>query len=369
MLRPVALLAFGLFSLPASGVETVRILVSERDGPVAIQGARLSAGDDLEDVEFRPVERGSATVRRGARGGLEVDGVPVPSGSVRFRAGDPSSGAGTPGGEPLTAGDLAVRGDVVVRLQGGRLQLINVLPLEIYLVAVLGSEMPPEFPQEALKAQAVASRTYALWKKLESYGALVNMGSSVIHQVYAGLAREDARTRAAVEATSGQILTYELQPIEAYFHASCGGRTESGLSALGRDLPYLAAVECPCGTLPASRWTLSLPLAELGRALPGASTLEVVSRSGTGRARMVRLSPDRVLDAVTVRQRLGYTRLKSLDYSVESAGGDALLLAGKGYGHGAGLCQWGAKAYAGQGWDYTAILGHYYPGAELRQLY
>ena len=360
MSRPVALLALLSISAPASAVETVRILIDEREGPVAIQAAGLALGEDREEAPFLPLERRSVTLRRGARGQLEIDGSPAPREPARFRAA---------GGEPITAGDLTVRGDVVARLRGSKVQLINVLPLETYLEGVLGSEMPRDFPPEALKAQAVAARTYALWKKLESYGALENMGSSVVHQVYAGLEREDPRTRAAVQATSGEVLTWELRPIEAYFHSSCGGRTESGQAALGRALPYLAEVDCPCGALPASRWALSLPVPELRKVLPGASMLEVVSRTRTGRARMVRVAQDRVLDAVTVRQRLGYTRLKSLDFAVEGEDAGALRISGKGYGHGAGLCQWGAKAYADQGWDYRAILHHYYPGTELQPLY
>ncbi|HEY8211542.1 MAG TPA: SpoIID/LytB domain-containing protein [Myxococcaceae bacterium] len=359
MLRPVALLALALLAPPAFAVETVRITIDEREGPITLQGTNLSLGEDREDSAFLPLDRHAATLRRGARGQLELDGTLVTSGSARFRTID----------APIAAGDRTVRGDVVVRLRGSKLQLINVLPLETYLEGVLGSEMPRDFPPEALKAQAVASRTYALWKKLESYGAMENMGSSVIHQVYAGLDREDPRTRAAVQATSGEVLTYELRPIEAYFHASCGGHTESGLAALGRDLPYLAEVDCPCGALPASKWALSLPIPELHKALSGASMLDVVSRTRTGRARMVRVAQDRVLDAVTIRQRLGYTRLKSLDFAVDGQADGALQISGKGYGHGAGLCQWGAKAYADQGLDYRAILRHYYPGTELQQLY
>lgn len=359
MLRPVALvLVLVLWALPAPAAETVRILMDERGESVTLRAAALAAGEDQEDAAFQPLGKSAVNVRRTARGELEVDGAPWPAGSVRFRAGE----------EPISTGDLAVRGDVVARVRGQRLQLINVLPLETYLAAVLGSEMPRDFPPEALKAQAVAARTYALHKKLESYGQAVHMGSSVIHQVYAGLSREDDRTRAAVLATAGEVLTHELQPIEAYFHASCGGRTESGLAALGRDLPYLASVECPCSGLPSSRWALTLPAPELRQAIAGASTLQILSRSRTGRARLVRVAPDRVLDAVLVRQRVGYTRLRSLDFEVAESGG-ALHIAGRGFGHGAGLCQWGAKVLADQGQDYRAILRHYYPGAELQALY
>jgi stage II sporulation protein D len=363
MLRAVALAAVSLWALPAPAVETVRILMDEREGKVTLRSPEaLAAGEDREDAAFRPLGKQAVTLRRTAQGQLELDGAPLSAGSIRFRA-------GAERGEPITAGDLTVRGDVVARVRGQRVQLINVLPLETYLAAVLGSEMPRDFPPEALKAQAVAARTYALHKKLEAYGQAVHMGSSVLHQVYAGLSREDERTRAAVQATAGEVLTFELQPIEAYFHASCGGRTETGMAALGRDLPYLASVECPCSGLPSSRWALTLPGPELRQAISGASTLQVLSRSATGRARLVRVAPDRVLDAVLVRQRVGYTRLRSLDFEVAEAGGGDLHIAGRGFGHGAGLCQWGAKVLADQGQDYRGILRHYYPGTELQALY
>src|SRR4029079_3418898 len=107
-----------------------------------------------------------------------------------FRAGAETSDAGVPGSVPIRAGASQVRGDGVLRPYRDGLQLINVIPLEDYLAAVLGSEMPVSFPLEALKAQAVAARTYALQKKLETYGAPFHLGSSVLHQVYGGFNRE-----------------------------------------------------------------------------------------------------------------------------------------------------------------------------------
>jgi stage II sporulation protein D len=84
----------------------------------------------------------------------------------------------------------------------------------------------------------------------------------------------------------------------------------------------------------------------------------------------VALSERRQLDAVTFRQRLGYARVRSLDFEVEALPGRAAVrITGRGYGHGAGLCQWGAKVAAQAGWDYLHILEHYYPGTELQQLY
>jgi stage II sporulation protein D len=368
MLRPVALLLILLASLPASAVETMRIAMSEVRGEVQVSGQGLLLGMDTEEASFHALGKSRVTVRRRGRK-LEVNGAPVVGDAVRFRAGGLADDAGVPGDEPLRAGGMEVRGDVVVRLYRDGLQLINVIPLEDYLAAVLGSEMPVSFPPEALKAQAIAARTYALQKKLEAYGSAFYLGSSVLHQVYGGVNSEDPRTHAAVEATRGQVLTYELAPIEAYFHASCGGRTESGQAALQRDLPYLQPVDCPCGKLPASRWSATVTEGELQAALEGSPEgLRIAGRTATRRVTRVSTADGTTLDGVRFRQRLGYTKLKSLDFEVEKTA-HGYHFTGRGYGHGAGLCQWGAKRLADEGWSYEDILSHYYPGAELQQLY
>jgi stage II sporulation protein D len=369
MLRPVALIAVLLAASPAQAVETMRIAMGESTGDsVRVSGPGLHFGADSEEAEFLPLPAGEARVRRRGAAGLEVNGAPVTGEAVRFRAQLLHAEGGVLLGAPLRANGREVRGDVVVRLVRGRLQLINVLALEDYLAAVLGSEMPVSFPAEALKAQAVAARTYALQKKLEAYGSPFHLGSSVLHQVYAGMDREDPRTRAAVAATRGQVLTYELAPIEAYFHASCGGRTESGAAALQRNLPYLKPVDCPCSALPASRWSAHVTTEELAAALRfDPAGLRPSARTATGRVSRVSAGAHS-LDGAQLRQRLGYTRVKSLSFELERTA-QGFRFSGRGYGHGAGLCQWGAKALADGGKVYQDILGHYYPGAELQQLY
>ncbi|MGQ0508304.1 MAG: SpoIID/LytB domain-containing protein [Myxococcaceae bacterium] len=362
MVRLLLLVAC-VMSFPALAVETMRISMGEHDARVQLFGRELATGPDAEDAPLTPLASASPVVRF-SEGRLEVEGVEVPGGSVRFRAGGE-------GKQAIKVGTMEVRGDVVVRVERGKLQLINVIPLEEYLAAVLGSEMPRAFPLEALKAQAVAARTYALHKKLESYGQAFHLGSSVLHQVYGGVAREDPRTVQAVEATRGEVLTFELAPVEAYFHASCGGQTESGLDALNRDLPYLQSVTCPCGKLPVTRWELTVPAKELKVAMgvESPSSLLVASRSSTGRVRRIRLTGSRSLDAVSFRAKLGYLKVKSLAFELEEGRDGAVKLSGHGFGHGAGLCQWGAKALADDGWDYRRILLHYYPGVEMQQLY
>jgi stage II sporulation protein D len=349
-------LLFIIFSCSAWGAETMRIAVGPESGQVTIEGAALRVGPDSDEASAEPFA--TPKVQLGISGGrLLVEGQPSPLPSLRFRAGD---------GGAMKVNGIRVQGDVVVVVGKALLVAINVIPLEDYLVGVLGGEMPKSFPPEALKAQAVAARTYALNKKLEQYGQPFHLGSSVISQVYKGLDAEDPRTRKAVEDTRGLILTWQLQPIEAYFHASCGGKTETGMDALGRDLPYLQAVDCPCGNLPSSHWTLHLSSKDL-KPLGAKGALHVQGRSSTGRARRVDVGT-RSIDAVIFRERLGYTKLKSLNFEIAKAR-DGWNVKGLGYGHGAGLCQWGARVYADKGWNFEKILNHYYPGTELQTLY
>ncbi len=248
--------------------------------------------------------------------------------------------------------------------------LVNVLPLEDYVAAVLGGEMPVSFPEEALKAQAVAARTYALQRKIEALGQPVHLGSSVLAQVYGGVNRENPRTRAATAATAGQILTFQLAPIEAYFHASCEGNTETGLDALGRDLPYLQSVACECRPGPSTRWKADLDAGALERAFGGGrGELRVAARTPTGRVRRLELG-GRSLSGVEFRQRLGYDRVRSLAFDVvdtRRTAGPGSPAAGWGTARG---CPSGApRRWPTSGQDYRAILAHFYPGTELQTLY
>jgi stage II sporulation protein D len=273
----------------------------------------------------------------------------------------------------LAAAPAAAEEMIRLALPGGE---IREIPLEEYVAGVVAGEMPPDFPPEAQKAQAVAARTYALVRKIEAEaaGRKRHVGASVLFQVYAA-APPGSPARAAAEATRGEVLVRGMEPVEAYFHSACGGRTERGADALGRDLDYLVPVECGrCGTSPRARWSIAVPADELGRAagLEGAATsAAVVERTGTGRAARVEVASARrkvAYPATELRRRLGWSRLPSLAFDVRAEGG-AFVFDGRGAGHGAGLCQWGAAGFAREGRTYAEILVHYYPGTELRRLY
>jgi stage II sporulation protein D len=273
----------------------------------------------------------------------------------------------------LAGGAPRARAEERLRLLAGK--EVHDLRLEDYVAGVVSGEMPASFPPEALKAQAVAARSYALTRKIEAQaaGRAFDIGTGVLHQVWAE--RPSAAARAAAEATAGEVLVAGREPVEAYFHAACGGRTEGGLAALGRDLPYLASVECgKCDGAPGVAWKLRLAAAELARAagLPGKATAaRVASRTATGRAERVEVTAGgrtASVPAVELRQRLGFERLPSLAFDVRAEGG-AFVLDGRGRGHGAGLCQWGAAALAREGASYREILARYYPGTEIVRMY
>jgi stage II sporulation protein D len=249
------------------------------------------------------------------------------------------------------------------------------LRLEDYVAGVVAGEMPGSFPREAQKAQAVAARSYALTRKIEAQaaGRPYDIGSGVLAQVFAKAPGPAAR--AAAEATAGEVLARDQEPVEAYFHASCGGRTEGGLAALGRDLPYLRSVTCGrCDHAPGVAWTVRLQPRELAKAagLGGSATdARVVSRTPSGRAERVEIvAGDRkvVLPASDLRQRIGFSRLPSLAFELRRTRGE-FVLDGRGQGHGAGLCQWGAAGLAREGKTYREILEHYYPGVEVVRMY
>ena len=347
-------------SSPASAVEVIRIAVAEDADLLTVEGRGLEIRR-LGDAGPAEAVKGDRARVLPADHGLVIDGKPLNQPDVRFRA------IGM-----LRCAGQRIRGDLEIRRGNRGLIAVNILPLEDYLAAVLGSEMPPTFPDEALKAQAVAARTYAVKKKMESAGKPYHLGATVLHQVYGGASRETDRTRAAVAATAGEVLIYEMEPIEAYFHSACGGKTEDGGDALGRPLPYLRSVECSCQSTQAEDWSLTVSSAECQQVFGGrVRSVQVADRTPTGRARRVILTfgrGQRSYEATDLRRRVGYERLKSLSFDASAEDG-ALHMSGKGNGHGAGMCQWGARAYAEQGWTYAKILDHYYPGAELRKMY
>ncbi len=261
------------------------------------------------------------------------------------------------------------------RTARGRLTVINELDLEEYLYGVLKNEVDPQWPAEALKAQAVASRTWALYSlnrfALEGYDVRATTES----QVYNGVTAEDPRTTAAVDATRGEIMTYQGRPIFAAYHSDSGGSTESSeLVWGGTSYPYLKGVADPYSMgAPRHDWTVRMDLATFenrvrrsGRMITNVTGIEVAEATPSGRAALLRVSGAHgvlLLKGAELRAVLG-PDLRSTLFTVRLVPDDPpqVEFQGRGNGHGVGLSQWGARGMAEAGRRYQEILSYYYSG-------
>lgn len=284
-------------------------------------------------------------------------------------------------------------GTSVIRLGPGPGQArpVTVMDLETYLVGVVAGEqalgaLSPALAREAARLQAVISRTFAL----AHLGRHAREGFDLCSETHCQVYRrppEAPRQRVIAEAiaqTKGMVLMFEGRPIDALFHSDCGGRT-SAADAIwgGAPHPYLTSVEDGfCARNPAAAWELSVPrdqlrevlnrdgLTRVGARLDG---ITVVSRDAGGRAVLIALDGERspLVRGEEFRRvvvaGLGARSLKSLHFTVGRAA-DGFAFVGRGFGHGAGLCQAGALDRLRAGAQSAEVLAHYYPGARLASI-
>lgn len=268
------------------------------------------------------------------------------------------------------------RGMVELIIQGGRLLAINQLPLEHYLIGLINSEISSSWPMESIKTQAVIARTYAMAKKRERAGSIYDLESTVMDQAYSGSDDEDSRAARGVHETEGEVLTYNGTIIQAFYHANSGGRTEASENVWGTSIPYLKGVECRYGLTSSTRnWELAMPLARLENSLKslkitGLTDIRGGELNSRGRLKTVQLETAKgvvTLPATKFRMTVGSTVIRSTGFNVRVENGTAYFN-GTGYGHGVGLCQYGAKQRALDGFKYNEILAYYYPGTRLVKL-
>lgn len=259
--------------------------------------------------------------------------------------------------------------------------VVNVLPLEQYLYGVVAREIGGRTEIEALKAQAVVARTYALAHLRNG-----EFGDGTDFQVYAGARGETAEVRRAVDETSGQVLQWQGR-LARYvcYHSTCGGRTEDNENVfLTAPIPYLRSVACTLDAAPVAeglrlgaeaeppaacnassyfRWTASWPAWQVRDA-------EILQRSAGGRVTRLRVN-GRILAGDDIRRGLKFRDARGRLVNLYSTCfelfhvGDRVEARGAGWGHGVGLCQWGARGMARGGIPYQRILAKYFPGTEL----
>lgn len=285
--------------------------------------------------------------------------------------------------ELIATGQSPVRADFPAEIKAGDggLQVTAVLPMDEYIAGVLAGEVGQFKSEEALKAMAVAARTYAMHfgsrHALEGFNFCDSTHCQNLHA--SGI---DPRLRRIAESTSGEVLWYDGEPAAAYYHANCGGKTEDGRFIMGNDEPRAPFLrqhsDQYCLRSGGSQWRSEVSKHDLQQALqadgvtvPGTlRSMTVAERTPSGRVEFLRVtgSGPVTVAAPTLRfavgRHLGWDRLRSNWYDVSDAG-DRIVFHGRGSGHGVGLCQVGADVMGEEGHSYREILAFYYPGTQL----
>lgn len=391
-LLPAALLLSACVQPASSRGESVLLAPIPVYGAAPLIRVKLSKPSQAESLT---VKAGKAAVTIDGRR-VETDGdllLSLQNGRIGAGPlGDAASVEIQPLGRPtwFDVDGRIYRGKLRVVAAAGGWEVINVVDLEQYVAGVIGWEMIAGWPVEALKAQAVASRTYALFEMEAGRGSgrAWDVDDTTQYQVYGGVGpadkpkqwRETANVMAAREETTGMVLTYEGKGFRAYFHSTSGGRTTNPIVAFGLDetIEPLKGVELGSfdADSPKAEWTLTMGHSELKARLLENSIAphdiiridaEVSAESGHAitLALFDRTGHHKLVDAIRVRRALG---LYSTNFTA-AKNGDQWEFKGKGYGHGCGMCQWSARGMAKAGWDSKRILQTMYPGADITSIY
>ena len=293
-------------------------------------------------------------------GALVFEGKPVPEGELRLLTNE----------DAFVLGKRSYRGDLTVKVRSdGGLRAVNDLAPEDYVAAVVGSEMYSRWPMETLMAQAVAARTFML-HTLSERGYMV-----WTDMAYGGVDAESRSSRLATKLTRGIILVWDDRPLPAYFQSTCGGQTVAVERMFASDpIPPLRGVDCPwCRSSRWYDWHFEMAGREIAKRLEGFGLAEVrsikpIETEPDGYARFVLINHDVKLAAGALRSALGGNRMRSTKFQVTEQDG-VFSFDGLGFGHGVGMCQWGARGMARAGHTWQEILLHYYPGAAIRKAY
>jgi stage II sporulation protein D len=415
MKRTVCLVVLAALAIACSTRATPRVATPgggrapTPDASAPLRVALVAATPTISaTTEFGWSEGNDALLARGRRGeGWKLERQ---RGRDRVRAVRPDGGAtdwsstlvaAVSGQGFVTVNGARYRGQIVVVPHGDTLAVINRVPLEEYLRSVVAVEMGSRTVRDssALQAQAVAARSYAVIRMGNTERGF-DVYSSVLDQAYRGLDAENSAATAAVERTRGLVLFHDGRVADAVYSSTCGGSTAEASELWGnRTAPYLQRVSdrigdsdryyCDIG--PRFRWIQEMSLAELNANLsqylaryasvpaggPGrARQLFIADTTPSGRVGTLMVETDRGSYALRgndirfVMRAPGGAILNSTHFSVESKQADGglaggVIFRGRGYGHGIGMCQWGAIGRSRAGQSFHTILATYYPGTSL----
>jgi stage II sporulation protein D len=363
-----ALAALGLVLVAATGAS-------------AQSSIRVALADGVRVAELRGADI-EVTALGGEPGGWRTGVVrAAPAGAVLEVDGRRAAGFRLRSAQPIRFNGREYPAAIELVRSGEGLAVVNELPLEDYVAGVLRAEASEKWPPEMLRAQATAARTYAAHHRLIAAARPFHILASTAHQQYAGRVPPGSPVWAAVRDTAGQVMLWEGEVFPAFYHTESGGYTEDPRSVFAaRNMPGLKPVRCDFSAAAGSPhfyWSLDVRLGDLaetlrrqGVSVGAISAIEVTERTPSLRAVMVSVHSDRgtvPLRGNDFRRMLGYDTFKSTLFATV-VDGEWARFSGRGYGHGVGMCQWGAKGMAEQGYTARQILEFFYPGTVLGSL-
>lgn len=295
------------------------------------------------------------------------------------------SGVLAVGGATVKVNGKSYRGHLRLVADNGGVTAVNILPMEHYIRSVLGGEISASWPSETLKAHAIASRSYAVYMLDHPRDPQYDLAATTLDQVYPGTHGENWTITKAVNAVRGQVMVdTQGQVLKTFYSSNCGGHTADSETVFAEEHPHLRGVRDPyCLSAPNASWVIEIGISELikqlkkaGYPITAGSRVQSVTATGydrSGRVEELVIKDDkggeRRINGQNLRKTIGYRRLKGTRarFSTDRQSyPQALIFDGGGWGHGVGLCQWGAYSM-GRGHSYRQILKHYYPDGTIRK--
>lgn len=346
--------------------QQIRVLLRDDADTVA-----LSAKDGLEfsttaQGAFTNSTAGEAITCRTEKAGMYINNYGPVQGPVVIKAKGPAF---------IEIDKKPYRGTLHIYKQEGKMMLVNHVPLEDYLYGVVSKEVPASWPAAVLEAQAIAARTYALYTMVKRKTEPYDLYATVAAQVYAGKDSEQKSSRTAVDATKELVISYDNRIAYPLYHSNSGGMTASAEEVWGWPVPYLASKQDEFSIdMKGCQWGCSLAGNDLQKnfrdfrlSLPDLKDIVSLQRDRSGRIRYLTIetrSQTVIFSGNSFRLIAGPGNIKSSQFTVTRRG-QTFNFEGRGFGHGAGMSQWGACQMALRGYRCEQILGFYYPGTKI----
>lgn len=363
-------LGLGFTNLNASRMpETLlRIRIIDNSSSINISCSGEYYLCSMDSGEQEPINPGDVFLVRPAKDGLLLNDKKIKCNVLRLIPNDNNN--------YISVNGRRYRDSILVKKINDKISVINEVSIDNYVCGILPAEVNPEWPMEALKAQAVVSRTFALSNLCRHQNEDFNLCNTVHCQVYIGMESEKEPSNKAVELTKGEVLTSHGNLINAIFHACCGGHTESNSAAWGgNSLYYLSGVKCKfCAGTKHYYWKKDIEEEEISNKLIAAGykvgkiqSLTPVGKTKSGRAKSIKITyggkstQTLTLPAQRFRIVVSPWTMKSTKLTGLVKKGDKFRFTGYGWGHGVGMCQWGAYTMSVKGYKYNKILKYYYP--------